>query len=289
VQHWEGRRLRFPVLLFVAAVAPEWALHAAETAPTTPPEPQSVESEWVLDAGLCEPETVVFDRAREQLLVSNICGFERNGRGYLSRVSLGGQMLEERWVEGLDSPAGMSLLGRRLYVADYDRVRVIDVDSGELEESLPFDAGALNDIAVSSEGTIYVSDSVRHRVLRRDEGETVALAVKFTNANGLYLTAEHLYVGGEFLWKVELASDEVERIGPSTLGDIDGIEGDGAGGLVVSVVGGPIWHLGGGKVAVWTAPGVSSTNHLYLEELRLVVVPTGFDGTLVAFELPADL
>ena len=103
----------------------------------------------------------------------------------------------------------------------------------------------------------------------------------------LHLTDEALYVGGEYLWRVDLASEEVERVGPPSLGDIDGVEGDGAGGLVVSVVGGPVWHLGAeGEVAVWTAPGVSSANHLYLEELRLVVVPTGFDGTLVAFEMP---
>ena len=70
------------------------------------------------------------------------------------------------------------------------------------------------------------------------------------------------------------------------LADIDGIEGDGEGGLVVSIVGGNIWHVPiDGPPVEYTAEGLSSTNHLYLPETRQAIVPTGFDDTIIAFRL----
>ena len=45
---------------------------------------------WVLSEGLCEPETVIHDSVTDRLIVSNICGFKKNGKGYLSVLNMDG-------------------------------------------------------------------------------------------------------------------------------------------------------------------------------------------------------
>lgn len=249
------------------------------------------EASWILDEGLCEPETAVYDAGRDEMFVSNICGFERNGRGYISRVGMDGTLREERWVEGLNAPAGMAIAGGRLWIADIDRVHVIELESGEALEPIDLagTAKALNDIAVAEDGTVFVSDFMAacvHRV-RGETRDRLAADRPFPAANGLHLGDGRLFVGGERLWSVDLQTEQVTDFGPDELLDIDGIEGDGGDGLLASEVGGRVWHLpSSGPPTILEVQGMSSTNHLYVPDHRLVVVPTGYDGTLVAFTWP---
>lgn len=237
---------------------------------------------------MCEPETAILNPNSRELIVSNICGFKKNGEGYLSRVSLDGEMIDTRWIEDMDAPAGMARLRDKLYVVDVERVHVIDFLSGSRAIIGPFDgAKAFNDIAVDPDGVLYVSDSAHGHVLRIENG----VAEPFPNsetgfkfANGMHIESGTLYVGGERLWKVEVETGHVEVIDIEGIADIDGIESDGQGGLSVSIVGGNVWHLPkDGTSQEWTADGVSSTNHAHLPEENLIIVPTGYDNTLVAF------
>ncbi len=247
---------------------------------------------WVLSEGLCEPETVIHDKVADALIVSNICGFKKNGEGYLSRLTRDGAMQTPRWIEGLDAPAGMAIVGRTLYVTDLDKVQIIDLDRGEIVNSLgPFtDAKAFNDLAVTPDGTVYVSDSARHKVIKIQDGLPTAFpndTTEFKYANGVHLNENRLYIGGDKLWVIDLRSMNVESIDVEGLSDIDGIETDGDGGLTASIVGGDVWHLPQkGVPSVWTAQGVSSTNHAYLPESDLVIIPTGYDNSVIAFNAP---
>jgi len=244
---------------------------------------------WVLDEDLCEPETALLYPVSNELIISNICGFKKNGEGYLSRVSLDGEMIEARWIADMDAPAGMARLGHILYVVDVERVHVIDLTSGKRDTILgPYEgAKAFNDIAVTDDGIIYLSDSARGHVLRIENGEATPFPrddTEFKYANGMHIEAGTLYVGGEKFWKIDLKSRVVEVLNIDGVVDIDGIESDGNGGLSVSIVGGNVWHLPkGGTPQEWTADGVSSTSHAHLPEHNLIIVPTGYDNTIVAF------
>lgn len=247
---------------------------------------------WLLSEGLCEPETVIHDSVKDRLIVSNICGFKKDGKGYLSVLNMDGTPETLRWIEGLDAPAGMAIQGRKLYVTDLDKVQVIDLDRGDITDVLgPYvDAKAFNDIAVDLDETVYVSDSARHKIIKISGGAPTSFpddAATFKFANGLHLDGARLYVGGENFWVIDLAANKIDEMGINGLADIDGIETDGRGGLTVSIVGGDVWHLPLDKApAVWTAPGVSSTNHAYLPKGDLVIVPTGYDNTVIAFQAP---
>ncbi len=250
---------------------------------------------WELKDGLCEPETVIHEPGANLLLVSNICGYRQPGTGYLSRVSLDGAMIDARWLEGLDAPAGMALRNGKLYVADRHVVRVVDAATGRIERRIAPQPqpGALNDIAVDRDGAIYLSDSARHQVIRIDSSGSSVFPpdTLFKYANGLHISDRQLLVGGWRLWSVHLQGHESQRrevrdISVSGLRDIDGIEATPDGRLIVSIVGGAVWYLpNAGAAVIWNAPGLSSTNHAYLPERRLVIVPTGFDNTLLAFRV----
>jgi len=258
----------------------------------TPVQARILESAWTLSEQLCEPETVLHDRQTDRLVISNICGFKANGEGYLMLAGLDGNIQSPKWISGLNAPAGMAMRDRTLYVVDIDRVHRIDLDSGEITGAIIMDppTKALNDIAMADDGTVYVSDSFGGHVYKIDAhgaSRFPASDSRFKFANGLHIQGGRLYVGGERFWTVNLESGDIQTDDRPQLADIDGIEGDGQGGLIVSIVGGDVIALPKGAPAeIWTAPGLSSTNHAYLPEERLVIVPTGYDNTVLALKRP---
>lgn len=271
---------------------------AAEPPPppaTELPEAIEVPLSWRLDYDLCEPETAVRDAQEGAIYVSNVCGFSKDGHGFLTQVSDRGEILERFWVDGLDAPAGLAIQGRTLWVVDIDVVRGFDLDTAEQIATLTFPADfgvrALNDLVIAPDGTIYVSDSSQRAIYRLREGKAALFVQddRLEFANGLLLGQGILWAGsGKGLFTVNLLSGAIGGpVGPPQLTDVDGIESDGSGGLLLSIVGGDVWHLpANGPLEILTTPGLASSNLGYFPEIGLVVVPTGADGTLLAFPFP---
>ena len=65
----------------------------------------SFEIKWVVD-GLNEPESAVFDKKHSAIYISNINGdpLKLDKNGYISKISVDGQILEKKWIKGLDAP-----------------------------------------------------------------------------------------------------------------------------------------------------------------------------------------
>ena len=89
----------------------------------------SLEQVWASDTLLRTPESVLYDREREVIYVSNINmnPWEKDGNGFLSRMDLEGHILDLQWVTGLSAPKGMGILGNALFVADIAEVVEIDL------------------------------------------------------------------------------------------------------------------------------------------------------------------
>ena len=108
-----------------------------------------------------QPESALYNPESREILVSNINGspVEINGKGYISRVSASGEMLEKHWVEGMDAPKGMALVGDMLYIADMQKLHMVNTKTGQLVKSY-FEANSkmLNDVSADEKGNIYVSD-----------------------------------------------------------------------------------------------------------------------------------
>lgn len=252
-----------------------------------PPSPANIA--WVARGEFCEPETVL-PLPDNTLLVSNVCGFGEPGSGFLTLLDPNGRTLDWRIVDGLDAPLGMALNGDQLHVVDNNRVIIFHWPDYELVETVELETSVANDVAVAPDGTFYVTDTARHAVIRRSpDGSRSVLTgeARFQKANGIELDGERLYVGGARLWRVDLRNDSVTTIGPHWLADIDGIEIEVDGTIQITPVAGPLIRYRSDKnIEVLAGEGVSSANHGYATDSHMALIPTGFDNTVIAIQLP---
>lgn len=255
-----------------------------------PPGPIEADIAWIAQGEFCEPETVL-PLPDNTFLVSNVCGFAEPGTGFLTLLDAEGAALDWRIVDKLDAPLGMALSGDRLHVIDRNRVKIFRWPGFELLETVQLETRVANDIAVAADGRFFITDSAEHRVVqRRPNGEFAAVSdgYHFANANGIALRENNLYVGGERLWRVDLESGTVTAIGPEWLTDIDGIEFEQDGTLQVTPVGGPVVRIPADEqTEIYAGEGISSANHGYSQALRLALVPTGYDNTVIAVHVPS--
>ena len=101
-------------------------------------QPAVAQGEPVWEAtGLMGPDSAVYNARSRILYVSNINGgpMDKDGNGFISKLSLNGKVIETHWVTGLNGPKGMVLHGGRLYVADIDRLVAIRVKTGRIVAS----------------------------------------------------------------------------------------------------------------------------------------------------------
>jgi len=252
------------------------------------PEPKQADIAWIAEGEFCEPETVL-PLPDDTLLVSNVCDFREKGNGFLTLLDAHGEVIDWRVVEGLDAPLGMALSGDQLYIVDMNRLVILRWPGFERLEAIELDTTIANDVAVTSGGVAYVTDTAKHEVIRVDlDGKQSVFTGKprFQGANGIELQGDTLYVGGERLWQVDLETESVEAIGPEWLSDIDGIEFETDGTLQVTPVAGPLVRYRGDEdFEILGGDGVSSANHGFAPRLGLALIPTGFDNTVIAIRI----
>lgn len=155
---------------------------------------------WQISDGLNVPESVLVDDSGSFAYVSNIAGMptEKDGKGYISKISIDGNMIEAEWVKGLDAPKGMVKYLGKLYVTDIDRLVEIEPATGIITRRIPVEgAQFLNDLAVDQQGILYITDTKAGRVYIYYHGEVFKWLDDplFANANGLFCQGGYLYVG----------------------------------------------------------------------------------------------
>jgi len=87
------------------------------------------------------PESVLYNPSEDIIYVSNINGkpTEKNGKGFISKVSLSGEILVLKWVTGLNAPKGSDIYQDSLYVADIDELVEIDLKTGRMGNKSGFE------------------------------------------------------------------------------------------------------------------------------------------------------
>lgn len=121
----------------------------------------------VVVSGFSAPESVLYDPEADVYLVSNVNGApaDKDGNGFISRVSPDGQVLDLHWIDSapgaaLNAPKGMALQDSTLYVADIDCVRMYDRHSGTSKGQVCLEhATFINDIAPGGDGSMFFTDS----------------------------------------------------------------------------------------------------------------------------------
>ncbi len=252
---------------------------------------------WATEGTFSIPESVFFDPSREVLYVSNINGgaAEKNGQGFISRLTLDGAIETHAWIRGLNAPKGMALYGNILSIADIDRVVQVDIPAGVVTaiHEIP-GARFLNDVAVDEEGTLYVSDSSRQNsvIYRLGKGTaTVWLdGAEIAQPNGLFIEKGFLIVGNSGdgrLKKVSLTDKGIRTLADTGAG-IDGIAGDGRGNYFISDWRGKTSLVGadGGitELIDTTGQGIQAADITYIPSQNLLLVPTFFNNRVTAHE-----
>ncbi len=153
---------------------------------------------WETPAVFEIPESVLFNDT--VIYVSNVNGspLDKNGLGYISRLSAYGEVWTKHWVKGLHAPKGMGMYQQWLYVTDIDRVAKIDCSTGKTMLFIPIEGSRfLNDIAVSDQGLVAVSDLMDKTIylIENDSARVLLRHDLLERVNGLYWEGDQLYAG----------------------------------------------------------------------------------------------
>lgn len=224
-------------------------------------QPATAESLWQLD-GFDQPESMIVDTAHQRIVVSNMLGdaAAKDGAGYLSTLSMDGEIMDKHWLQGLNAPKGMAIVGTQLLVADIEQLRVIDLDTAELSATIDVpDAVFLNDI--SSDGDVaYISDFAQQAIYRYQDGKVERWLQQegLQYPNGLLLEEQRLLVASwgtglredystevpGSLLAVDLNSREISFIaGAEKLGNLDGLAKTAGGYVVNDWITGEVFYL----------------------------------------------
>lgn len=256
--------------------------------------------------GLARPESVAHDPVTDVLYVSNINGavMQKDGNGFISRLKPDGTILERNWVTGLNSPTGLALRERTLYVADVDALVEINAASGgTIKKHKAPGAIFLNDVAVAEDGTVYVSDTPMNTIWRLEDGtfEPWLSSDDLEGPNGLLVQGGKLIVASlgrlksvgqdqeqSGLFSVNLEDQTIEPLAKGkTIGNLDGLQAFGDGDyLVTDWASGGLYRIGAqGKVQQLIDLNQGSADIDYFPETRTVLIPMMLDNTLAAYRL----
>ena len=256
--------------------------------------------------GMAQPESVVEDPATGAIYVSNINGavMQKDGNGFISKLSPQGKMLERQWVKGLNAPTGLAIHDRTLYAADVDQLIEINAASGEILKR--YDAkGAvfLNDVTVDDAGAVYVSDTPMNTIWRLKDGsfEPWLANDALNGPNGLLVQGDKLIVaslgkvqsqgqkkelGG--LLSVSIEDQKVSKIGKGDLiGNLDGLQALQPGVyLITDWAQGAVFRVDAkGKVDQLIDLNQGSADLTYLPGKKMLLIPMMLDNSLVTYAL----
>jgi len=261
---------------------------------------------WQTSVVFEQPESIAFDPKKQQLYVSNINGgpTDVDGNGYISLLSLDGSINELHWLDGLNAPKGLTIVGNNLYIADINELVVVDIKNRKITQrySAP-KAKFLNDVVADKKGNIYVSAFLTNTLYRLSNGqfEVWLQSEELEVPNGLLVENDQLLVASwgvmtdgfatevaGHLKTINLETKQIRSLGDKTpAGNLDGLESDGNGSYFVTD-----WMAG--KLLHIAPSGISSTlvtleqgsaDHIVLHEQGLVIIPMMLSGNVLAYQI----
>lgn len=252
-----------------------------------------VSKAWETTTDLEVPESVKYDKERDCIFVSNVSGkpSDKDGNGFISKLSAKGEIIKLKWVDGLDAPKGMAINGNHLFVSDIDALVVIDIKKAKVIKRVHQpQASFLNDVTIIHTGDVLVSDSGTSTifVLKDDQLVVWLKDEAWGRVNGLFAEKDYVLLGTDTdIVKIDVALKACE-VFVETGGQADGIEADGKGGYYYTFWKGEMYYYFPGSqpqlLLNTTADNVQSADIGYNPNTGEILVPTFFANQVVAYK-----
>lgn len=129
---------------------------------------------WETDSLLTTCEAVLYDKDSQIIYVANVNNnpWGKDNNGFISTINSKGEILNLKWVEGLNGPKDMGLYNGKLYVNDIDDLVEMDVKTRSIVKRYHVEgAPQLNGITVSSNGVVYTSGSNSNIIYKLENEE----------------------------------------------------------------------------------------------------------------------
>lgn len=147
--------------------------------------------------GFSSPESTIVNK--NDLYVSNV-GKElkptlKDGDGFISKLDVNGKIKELHFIDGLDAPKGMGIVGNTLFVADINTLRGFDLRTKKEVFNVVFEGvNFLNDITVKDSNTLFIGASDTSAIYEVNiSNKSYKKLVDFTVTNGLFYEDGILY------------------------------------------------------------------------------------------------
>jgi sugar lactone lactonase YvrE len=255
---------------------------------------QSLQLKWSSDTVLRIPESVLFDSKANVLYISNIDGKsgEKDGKGFISKMSPDGKVIALEWATGLNAPKGMGMSKGSLYVADLTGVAVFSLATGKQTSRVEIEgAQFLNDITIDSKGNVYISDSATGKIHKLSDGkaEVYFESPEFKRINGLLALKDGLYVADAGNGKnYKLSADKKLTLYAETAPGADGIVLTGKDEYIVSSWGGEVYFVDASgksqKMLDTKEQKLNSADIDFDSKTKTVFVPTFNGNKVMAYE-----
>jgi DNA-binding beta-propeller fold protein YncE len=282
----------FPVFLFLIPVF-IFADSAASEKNITPVKL------WETQKVLSVPESVLHNQKDNILYISNIDGkpLEKDGKGFISKISTDGEILQLQWAKGLNAPKGAAIFKDSFYVTDIDRLVEIDMNSGKIKNTYPAKGAVfLNDAAADLQGNIYVTDmSEKNSVIYRLSKTEFSIWYKgpeIKTPNGIHFQNNMLAVGnsGDKTIKfIKISDKSIVKSVPAPT-KIDGLRPFSKNSWIISDWAGKtsiVYESGNHQLLIDTSgQKINSADLEYIQEQNLLIIPTFFNNTIAAYKLP---
>ena len=262
---------------------------------------------WKVTDGLQAPESAYFDKDSGYIFLSQIGAggaTGKDGDGWISKFTIDGEMVKDKWVTGLNSPKGLRSHDGTLWVSDIDQIVSIDISRGKITQTVKVPgAEFLNDLACGPDGSVYIADMLPSRIYQYKDSKISVLAEgeQVESPNGLLVNGGKLIIAAwghdiqdDFSTKtagrllaMDLATGKITPITKKPTGNLDGVEADGRGGYIVTdFKGGKVLHIspdGAVKVLMTLSQGVA--DHAFLQDRGWLILPVMLENKLTAFDL----
>jgi hypothetical protein len=249
---------------------------------------------WETTKDLMIPESVCIDTTRNIFYIANVNGSptDKDGNGFISKMDSEGKIITLKWIEKLDAPKGMGIIGNSLFVTNITEVVEIDIEKSAIKKRYPVKgAQFLNDITVTADGVVFISDMNTNTIHKLQAGkiETVVTDAKLAGVNGLCYFDNKLFAGTNSAIVLIDVTNKTLSDYIATEGGIDGLEAIDGETFIISDWKGSIHYVNTQKEKIelsnTTADNINAADIEFDPETATIYVPTFSDNRVMAYNL----